>query len=398
MKISCSQKDLKTNLSLASRAVPSNPTHPILANLLMIADAQLGQVKIIGFDMTLGIHTSFAAKVEEEGSIAIPVKIFNEIISKLPESEIHLSTSESTEEENLTLTISSTSGHFEIRGLVAEEFPSLPEISGDKAKTLILSVSALIEGLKGTVFAASIEDSKQILTGVHVRLNNPNLEFAATDSHRLAIIKTENEMGEKDSFDENNDENNDNNKKLKNFQVTIPARALRELEKMLLMVEKTEYLKFYLQGNQMIFDLGDRRLTTLKLEGTYPDYYKLIPKSFSRKVTVERKRLINSLELVAVLADPKKNIVKLTIDDEKEEIFLSVDSRDIGNAQQSIPAEITGEYMEIGFNIKYLREGLKGISSNDVTINLNQPLQAVILNPIGETNMTYLLMPVQLRD
>ena len=279
--------------------------------------------------------------------------------------------------------------------MTPEEFPTLPEIKGEKAQTLTLSVSALIEGLKGTVFAASFEDSKQILTGVHLNFSYPTLEFAATDSHRLAVIKTENQIEAKESPEETTDSETPNPK---DFQVTIPARALRELEKMLLIAEKMDYLRFYLQGNQMIFDVGDHRLTTLKLEGTYPDYNKLIPKSFSRKVTVDRKRLLNSLDLVAVLADPKKNIVKLTLDNEKEEIYLSVDAQDIGNAQQTIPAQITGENVEIGFNIKYLREGLKGISSNDITINLNEPLQAVVLNPIGELNMTYLLMPVQLRD
>jgi DNA polymerase III subunit beta len=396
MKFICSQSDLSNHLSLVSRAVPSRPTHPVLGNVLLVADDKQGRVSLTAFDLSLGIRTSFAAQVIEEGTITLPAKLLNDIVSKLPEGEITLSCESEEDLESITANLTSACGMFQVRGMGAEEFPELPVVEGE---ALMLPVSALLEGLGGSLFAASTDETKQILTGVHLTRSQNALEFAATDGHRLAVVQTSDPNQDEDEDDESDDkEETPKAEESKDFQVTIPARALRELERMLASRQETDQVSLHFDEGQVVFELGDQRITSRKLDGAYPNYNQLIPRQFSRMMTVERKRLLSSIDLVAVLADQKNNIVKFSLDEETEQLSLSVEAKDVGRGKQSMPAQIKGESIDIAFNIKYLLDGLKAIPSTEITMQLNENNQPVIFTPLGGLKMTYLVMPVQIRE
>ena len=128
MKIICSQSELKNNLSLISRAVPSRPTHPILANVLLVANEDNNQVTLTGFDLSLGMRTSFIAEVEEGGVITLPAKLFNDIVTRLPEGQVVLEYEEDELEENPLVTLNSLSGKFQLRGVKGDEYPELPTV------------------------------------------------------------------------------------------------------------------------------------------------------------------------------------------------------------------------------------------------------------------------------
>ncbi len=400
MKIVCSQSDLKNHLAFVSRAVPSRPEPIVLGNVLLFADEVTQKVTLTGFDGSLGIRTSFPADISENGTITLPAKLFSDIVSRLPEMEITLSWGESEEETgNLVATLSSASGKFQLNGMAAEEFPELPRV--DNEDIIDLPISTMLEGLKGCLFAASTEISKQILTGVHLSSSEDHsdfLEFAATDSHRLSVLQALLNSG--DDAEEADTATAEDKPviNLTDFAITIPARALRELEKMLVdgsQANKT--VKICYDDTQIVFKLGDRILTTMRLTGTYPPYQRLIPASFTRNLVCDRKMLLSSLELVAVLAQ-KNNIVKFTLDSANNELILSVEAQDIGSATQSLPAEIIGEDVDIAFNIKYLMDGLKALSATDIKMQLNEWNQPVIFTPLNGSLMTYLVMPVQIRS
>ena len=406
MKIICSQSDLKNNLSLVSRVVPSRPEPIVLGNVLLQAEETTQKVNIIAFDGSLGIKTSFNAEVVESGSITLPAKLFNEIVTRLPEMEITLDASEE-EDSNFVATISSTSGKFQLTGIDAAEFPQLPTVEAEES--LKLPISTLNKGLSGCLFAASTELSKQILTGVHIKTSIPSsvktqdngagttqqdiLEFAATDSHRLAVVAAS-LQSEEEAETETEATKTIN---LPNFAVTIPAKALRELERIISDAQPTDLVDVGFDDSQIVFSLRNRILTSAKLPGDYPAYGRLIPQNFSRQVVVERKRLLSSLELVAVLAQ-KNNIVKFSLDKSKGELIVSADAQDVGNAKQSLPAEIIGDDINIAFNIRYLMDGLKAISATQIKIQLNEWNQPVIFTPVGGLKMTYLVMPLQIRS
>ncbi|MEA5512327.1 DNA polymerase III subunit beta [Crocosphaera sp. UHCC 0190] len=390
MKFVCSQSDLNSNLSFVSRAVPSRPTHPILANVLVVADAQKKRVSLTAFDLSLGIESSFSADVTEEGKITLPAKLLNDIVSRLSEGEITIVAEEVEEDETLLVLLKSVSGQFQVRAMKADEFPPLPTI--EDGESIELPIVILTEGLKGALFAASSDETKQVLTGVHLTGTQDSLEFAATDGHRLSVVQTTLQPSTDD--DEPGDTTEMPN--LEGFSLTIPARALRELERMIGGRPDTEAIALQVDDAQVVFELGQQRLTVRKLDGAYPNYQMLIPKNFSRTISLERKRLLTSLERVAVLADQKNNLVKCTFDSEEGQVSLSVETQDLGSAKESMPAEITGDSGEIAFNVKYLMDGLKALPAKDIQIQLNEGNQPVIFSPLGGLKMTYLVMPVQI--
>jgi DNA polymerase III subunit beta len=391
MKLVCSQNSLSTNLSLVSRAVSSRPSHPVLANILLVADEALQQVKLSAFDLSLGIQTSFSADVVTGGKLTLPAKLLTDIVSRLPEGDITLEdgNDETTDaaDTNFLTTLTCASGRYQVRGMGAEEFPELPVV--EEGEVAHLSVESLIEGLRSSLFSASSDETKQVLTGVHLTMQADGLEFAATDGHRLTVVQTVNadaaESGAKPLDPE------------KSLDVTIPAKALQELAKMLERQTGSD-VAVHFDHSQVVFEWTDQRLTSRLLEGQYPNYRQLVPRQFSRQITAERRLLLSALERIAVLADQKNNIVKLTLDSTNQLLTLSVDAQDVGSGTETIPAQISGDDLDVAFNVKYLMDGLKTIATTEIQIQLNTATSPAIVTPLGSIKMTYLVMPVQVRS
>ena len=388
MKLVCTQNSLSTSLSLVSRAVATRPTHPVLANVLLVANAETQQVSLSAFDLSLGIQTSFAATVETEGKLTLPAKLLTDIVSRLPEGDITLESSSDDDASFLT-TLTCSSGRYQVRGMSAEEFPELPTVTD--GESLHLPSEAMLDGLRGALFAASADETKQVLTGVHLTLAAEELEFAATDGHRLSVVQTTN------VDDEGNRAKNSTAEDAEALDVTIPAKALQELAKMLER-QTGSSVAVKLDRNQVIFEWVDQRLTSRLLEGQYPNYRQLIPRQFTHQTTVDRRLFLSSLERIAVLADQKNNIVKLSVDTTNQAMSLSVDAPDVGSGEETIPAQITGEDMAIAFNVKYLLDGLKALNTTEIQLQFNTPTSPAILTPLGGLKMTYLVMPVQVRS
>ncbi len=377
MKLTCNQSDLNTHLSLVSRAVPSRPSQPILANVLLTVDAATQRVSLTAFDLTLGIQTTFAAEVESSGAITLPAKLLNDIVSRLPaDSQVKL---EETEPGSM-VTLAANAGRYQVRGLPPDEFPELPLVQNGEA--VQLPTEALIDGLRGTLFSTSGDESKQVLTGVHLKVHPERLEFAATDGHRLSVVETLNAASSGQDA----------------FEVTVPARALRDLERMIASRTSGEPIALYFEQGQTVFQWGDQYLTSRTLDGQYPNYGQLIPATFDRQVTVDRRLFLAALERIAVLADQKSSVVKLSLDAEQNQVTLSADAQDVGSAQESMAAQVSGEPLDIAFNVRYLMDGLKALNSSEIQIQLNSATSPVVLTPLGALKMTYLVMPVQIRS
>jgi DNA polymerase-3 subunit beta len=406
MKFVCVQSDLNSHLSLVSRAVPSRPNHPVLANVLLTADEESQLVELTGFDLSLGIRSSFAAAVEVGGSFTLPAKLFGDIISKLLDGEITID----DDEGEAIATIASSSGKYRVRGMTASEYPDMPAIGS--AKAIHLPPEAILNGLKGTLFATSGDETKQVLTGVHLKIQQDTLEFASTDGHRLAVVVTERVKPETEEEEEMEEEMEDeieeeemedemeDEMEMEEFEVTIPAKAFREVERSIASRQSKEPIGLIFDDEQVVFELGEQRLTSRKLEGQYPNYRQLLPNQFANQITVDRKQFLGAVERIAVLADQKNNILKCSIDSVNQEIALSVDAKDVGSGRETLKAQITSdEPKEIAFNVKYLIDGLKAIpSASEIQLQLNTATTPVILTPLGGIKMTYLIMPVQLRN
>ena len=181
------------------------------------------------------------------------------------------------------------------------------------------------------------------------------------------------------------------------LSVTIPTRSLREIEKLVNTKIKEEAIKLFYDKGQVVFISSNQIITTRTLEGSYPNYSQLIPDSFSKIFKFERNSLINSLERIAVLADQQSSVVKININDDKF-ASISADAQDIGNAKESLPVSFNGDQIEIAFNVRYLLEGLRVISSENILLKCNLPTTPAVVVPDDDSSYTYLVMPVQVRS
>jgi DNA polymerase-3 subunit beta len=403
MKFHAPTSALNTSLSLVTRAVPSKPTYPILGNVLLTASSEAQQVRLTAFDLTLGIETSFEAQVDAPGKITLPAKLLTNTVSHLPAGELTLDVGQEFSDNHqdnqgdhnqlFIATITSESGRYQIRGMDAQEFPQLPAIEGGTQITV--PAFALKEGLSGTLFAASDNETKQVLCGVHLTLENNTIEFASTDGHRLAVIKTSNQV--ESNLEVTTDPNEDSTD-LK-FEVTVPAKALQELEKLLGNTAPDTVIALWVQDNQVLFQ-GNSTLTTRTLEGQYPAYHQLIPRQFNRQMNVSRLQFLAAVERVAVMASQKNNIIKLDLDSENQQLTLSIDAADVGSSLEVLPVQLSGESLSIAFNVKYLKEAIKAIPASEVKVQLNNDTSPVVLSPVVLSQnimaASMLLMPVQI--
>ena len=345
MKLVCSQAELNASLQLVSRAVAGRPTHPVLANVLLTADAGTGRLSLTGFDLSLGIQTSLSASVHTSGAITLPARLFGEIVARMP----------------------------------ADDFPELP--LAQAGTPIKLDPEVLIKGLRATLFASSGDEAKQLLTGVHLGLNADGLECAATDGHRLAVLRLQNSAEGGADLD-----------------VTVPARSLRELERLLSSRGGSDLVSLFCDHGQVVFQFADQVLTSRSLDGTYPNYRQLIPESFTRSLKLDRKGLLGALERVAVLADQHNNVVKISSDPAAGQLSISADAQDVGSGSEAIAADVSGDAIQIAFNVRYVLDGLKAMSAERVELRCNAPTTPVVLAPDDDSAFTYLVMPVQIRQ
>ena len=385
MKVVCSQSELNGALQLVSRAVATRPTHPVLANVLLTADAGSNRLSLTGFDLSLGIQTSLAASVEISGAITLPARLLGEIVSRLSsESPITLAVDDSGEQVQLT----SLSGSYQMRGMSADDYPDLPMV--ESGMTLKLQPERLVQALKGTLFASSADEAKQLLTGVHLKFNQRALEAAATDGHRLAVLNVDDALQDAAVIDAVDDEG---------FAVTLPSRSLREVERLMASWRSDEPVSLFCDRGQVVFLAADQMVTSRTLEGTYPNYGQLIPDGFTRTFGMERRALIAALERIAVLADQHNNVVKFSSQPEDGVVQISADAQDVGSGSESLPANLDGDAMQIAFNVRYLLDGLKAMGSDRIVLHCNAPTTPAVLrsDEVPEA-FTYLVMPVQIRS
>ena len=385
MEIICNQNEFNNAIQFVSKAVSLRPTHPILANILLTADQGTNKISLTGFDLNLGIQTSFDGTVKNSGAITIPSKILSEIVNKLPnETPVSLEVDENSE----NILIKSDRGSFNLKGIPSDDYPNLPFV--ESGNSINIDPSSFLKSLKSTIFASSNDDSKQLLTGVNFTFKHNYLESASTDGHRLAVSLISNEK-----YNENTDNSLLNEGDL---SVTIPTRSLREIEKLVSLKSSEKSIKLFYDKGQVVFISSNQIITTRTLEGTYPNYSKLIPDTFVKIFNFNTKKLIDALERIAVLADQQSSVVKIKLDN-KDLASISADAQDIGNANELIPVSYSGESFDIAFNVRYLLEGLKVIASENVLLKCNHPTTPAVFVPEDNLNsFTYLVMPVQVRS
>lgn len=378
MKIVTTQSDLSTALSAVAKAIPNRPSHPVLGCFYL--SASRSAISVRGFDLRLGIEYNFDADVAEEGEIAIQARPFLDIVSRIPDEEVTLTTTQdpNDDDEPGVITLTSTSGRFQFHTMRPDDFPAFP-VSDVTAVEVDAHVFA--RGVSAVEWSASTEETKQVLTGVQVWLRPDSLELAATDGHRLSVFK-DYETGAENEI-----------------QIVVPAQAMREIRNAIKQ-QNPETFVLKCSSTHMEVQIGDRTLITTRLiEGAYPPYWQLIPQQFKGNITLDRGALKSAIVRLSVLANARNNVIRMECDRAQHTVAFAVEAQDVGAGREFMGATISEDPPElIAYNVKYLIDVVSAMQSNEVTFHLNGPTQPVIITPLSGEKLTILTMPVQLRD
>ncbi len=376
MDIAVKKETFKKVVSCATRATSSKAIQPILNNILL--SCSNGSLVVSATDLDLAIQCKLPADVLKPGRVTLPAKKLDEIVSKVSGDEVSIS----IDKNNLAKILSNRS-KFQINGVSPEEFPDVIK-ENEKEKIYSINQSELLQAILLTSFSTSKFESTSILSGANFEINGDKFEIGATDGSRLA--RYIGKLSSKDS-------------KIKQ-SVVIPGRALTELERLLISFrEGNEEVNFYFLPGQIIFYNNDFSLSTRLLSGTFPAYDKLIPKNQPHKAIFSRTEFLSTLERVAILANERTNVVKLTFKKGGKSVHIDASSPDYGNATDEVDVEYSGADVEIAFNYKYLSEALRNLQAEKVLVELETSLSPILLkvSEKADYDYTYLIMPVQLR-
>jgi DNA polymerase-3 subunit beta len=372
MNFIATTKELGTNLALAVRAVPHRPSHPILGNILIEACSNSNLVILTGFDLAFAITTRFTAQVSKSGSTTVPARLLADIVAKLSDDEV------SFELTDNQVKLECGRGKFSISVLPREEYPKIPEV--ESQTKVDIPADVLLKAIRATQFAASTDETKQVLCGVNIKVSNNRMVVAATDGHRLSVI----EIGDSSVMEME--------------PVTLPSRLVAELVSALARCSVEDIVEIHVQEDRVEFRAAKVTLISRLLVGTYPAYWQLIPKQFTRSVHLNRTELVSALARITVLADQRHHIVKFVFN--QDSLELSAETAELGSGMEIIPIELLGDPITIAFNHKYLVDALKSMAGVKVKVEFNTELAPVIFTPLGYDggSLTYLCMPVQLRS
>lgn len=374
MKITLNRSAFLEELATVQRAISGKTTIPILTGVkLTITESGLtltGSNADISIETFLNVNNEKANMlIESTGSIVIQARFFNEIIKKLPEQTLTLELI-----ENNQVIITSGKALFNVNGLNAESYPQLPIV--DDKTSFKLPARVLNKLISETVFAVSSQESKPILTGVHLTLNNSQLLAVATDSHRLSQRKIE----------------LDNVNQV--FDVVIPGKSLLELSRSF--KDEEELVDISIMDNQILFRTETMNFYSRLLEGNYPDTNRLIPTSFNTEINFNVSNLLSAIDRASLLShEGRNNIVKLSIDSENVTIYGN--SPEIGNVEEKLSyLEVEGEPIVISFNPDYMKASLKSFGDIDITIRFISPIRPFTLQPKdGDIEFIQLITPVR---
>ncbi|MEL7058500.1 MAG: DNA polymerase III subunit beta [Acidobacteriota bacterium] len=364
MEIRVHRAELLSELVPMQGVVERRTTIPVLSHLLLRAED--GRLHLAATDLEVSLTSWCEGDVKEPGAIAIQAKKLLEIVRAGAGDDVVLRM-----DQDGVLTILVGQSHFKIRGLEADDFPSLPSI-GEAAPATV--PFGLFRAMIGKVFfAISSEESRFQLSGALMKAEGDLLSLVATDGHRLALVEsTVDGVGEIES-------------------VLVPRKALQELGRV-----EGEALELRRGEHHLSFTVGRRQLICRILEGTFPDYQRVIATDNDKIVAVDRKLLSGVVSRVSLLTGDRSRAVRFEVDDEK--LTLSAANPDLGEAREDVPCDIDGGALALGINPDYLAQFLSAVDTERVRLELKDEASQMVAKPIDGTDHRYLcvIMPIRL--
>lgn len=367
MKLVCSQGDLERALTIVSKAITPNPTLPVLNNILLKAEDK--KLHFSATNLDVAIQFFIPADVKSEGAITVPARLLSSYVTLLKDKNIELSVL-----ENNTVQLDSPSSHTKIKGIDANEFPVIPKIETEA--TVIVPRKVLEEAITQTVFAASTNSSRPVLSGVLFDVKKGEMKMVATDSYRLAE-KTITLPKEAE----------------KEVACIVPARTVMEMGKILARAEE-ENVELNVSKNQILFVVGNVRLMSRLIEGKFPPYEKVVPKDSKTKLEILDESLANVLRRVSLFARENNNSIKLSATNDGK-LMVSTDETRVGEEKAELDVVIEGENNKISLNAQYLLDVLNYVQSEKIQLGIDDKLSPAVVRPAKSKDYVYIIMPLK---
>ena len=370
MKATIERAALLKSLGHVQSVVERRNTIPILSNVLIEAN-ESGVIKLMATDLDLQVVETVEAQVETAGSITVSAHTLFDIARKLPEgSQVQLDAAEGK------MKVNAGRARFNLQTLPRDDFPIIAE--GELPTSFELPASSLIQIIEKTRFAISTEETRYYLNGIFLHVQDedtPVLKAAATDGHRLARVTLPRPAGAEGMPD-----------------VIIPRKCINELHKLL--TENSEAsVQVNLSASKIRFTLGTAILTSKLIDGTFPDYTRVIPTGNDKILKLDPKSFAQGVDRVSTIATEKTRAVKMGLD--KDKVTLSVTSPDNGTATEEVAADYGSDSFEIGFNANYLKDILHQIDGDTVELHLADAGAPTLIRQDEKSPALYVLMPMR---
>lgn len=387
MRASCLQENLSRGLAIVGRAVASRPTLPVLSHILL--STENGQLKLAATDLEQFVVCRIGAKVEDEGEITVPARLFVDLVNSLPSERIELSL------DDQTLHLECAKNEADIKGIDAQEFPLLPH-EGDEYH-IWLDPALFRTMIAQVVFAAATDESRPILTGVLVRFEGNTLTMAAADGFRLSV-RTAHLL---EPVPEP-------------ISVVVPAKALNELARVsgeeeqpigVYITPARSQILFHLQGDAgankgRIFGID---LVSQLLEGNFVNYRQIVPQNMNTRTVVDTEQLLRACRTSSIFVRNENNVIHVEVDPGAGEVGgavlrLTATSTEMGDSTIDVDAEVEGDGLTMAFNVRFLMDVLSVVDSAQVALETTSSTRPGLLRPVGSDDFLHVIMPMHMRS
>ncbi|HSM72218.1 MAG TPA: DNA polymerase III subunit beta [Anaerolineales bacterium] len=384
MKVTVLQENLARGLGIVSRAVSPRSTLPVLANVLVASDE--GRLRLSATNLEMGITCWIPARIEEEGSTTVPSRTFNDLVGTLPSDQVSLKLDVSTQ----TLNVRGGTSTNDIKCIDAQEFPPLPVPELDDA--IQINSGDFREMIHQVAFAASSDEARPVLMGVLIQVDEDKLTMAAADGFRLSVRNAVLSATVPAPV-----------------SAIVPAQALRELARVTSSSlsagatdgEEPIYMVLPKGRGQVIFRVKDVEVVSQLIDGTFPDFNQIIPRSYKARTLVSTSSLLKACKQAEIFAREGSNVARFNIKSaqgemQPSEVEISATSEETGKNETIVEATVDGSGVLIAFNVKFLREALEVIRTPNVALETSAANAPGVVRPVGEDDFLHVIMPMHL--
>ena len=373
MQVTCLRENLSRGLANVSRAVASRATLPVTQNVLLEGDN--GQLKLTATNTEISISTWIGAQIEGEGRITVPARMLTDFVNSLPGQTVKID----FQNDPVGVIVTCDKFNGTINGISAEEFPPIPTVEGGSSVTI--PADTFRGALERVVFAAATDDSRPVLTGVKVELADDSFTLAAADGFRLAVetgklgTSVETEVG-----------------------VIVPAKTLSEVERLLGDGSSSVELSIDANGRSAKFRLDTSEIVTALVQGTFPDYEKLIPTSYGTKATVDLSSMVQATRAASIFARDGSGIIRVIVSpgegDGAGAVKVISRAEEVGSNENELDAKVEGEETKVAFNSKFLMDVLNVLNGDDVDLETTTPSSPGVFRSEKHPGYTHVVMPM----